>query len=396
MRKSMLWKTLASVCLIALVLPLFSVISPISVSAAEKNAPFPYAMEAYGQDHSGIYSVSSAPSIDGEKDMGYTEIAKFGSTYSAIFASPDAEGSSITELNSEYLPKGMEIYASYDDDFLYFHITAETRKNEDGYSLGIDLSSDFGAAQPALGDSYSFEIDDGAEPKIDPAGSFFIKSAFSGTTSDSTSEDPYSLQKTTYELKLEKPEGDYDRVYFSFTLKFLGNQKEAYWIWGVHKTANLPIGTTVGSAFEQDNLGYGNYVPGVLELLGTKTEGTAPLIDAFERKDQNTTKDRSFTALLSVAEKSANISEIGVLKMATAEIKNKNLTASTAGVEKITAAKNSDKVINHKIGWRFSLTGHTPLDDSVSQRGKIIGRKGIFIAPQGKNRKNRPIFSFLV
>lgn len=343
MRKKTGLKIIASMCLMALVIPLFSAITPTAVLAAEKNAPFPYAMEAYGQEHSGIYA-ATAPTMDGTKDAGYTEIATFGSTYSAVFASSDEIGSSIAELNSEYLPKGMEIFASYDEDYLYFYITAETRENENGYALSVDLSSDFGAAQPALGESYSFEIENGVDSKIDPSGSYFIKGASSGSATDSTGT--YGLYTTSYELKLERPEGDYDRLYFSFALKFLGNQSEAWWIWGVHKSTNLPIGMTVGTAFEKDQLAYGNFVPGVLELLGTKAEGAAPSVDAFERKDQNTTEDRSFTVLLSVAEKSADVAELGVLKMATAQIGSKNITEATAGVEKIVATKNGTDTTN--------------------------------------------------
>ena len=333
MKKSVFWKIAASVLMIALIMPLFSAISP-TVSAAP-NAPYPYAMEAYGQKHGGIYSVSAAPAIDGEKDASYTEIARFTGSAVELFASTNAYGTDNVEPASEYLPKELVISASYDAEKIYFFITAETLEDEI-YSLDLNSGFDFSEAQPALASLSSVSISHGAPALVDPNGNSFVKTEFSWTYTDYAGEHP--IYRTTYEIAADLPEavasGEMDRMYFSLALRFMEFQTY-YWIYGVPNNVSLPSGYTAGAAFEEDGLSLRAFTPQVIEFLGEKVEKEKPSITSTLRTDKNTNDARSFKSTLTVAAKSNLVKEIGVLKAKTSDLAGKN--ALTGNAEKISS-----------------------------------------------------------
>ena len=90
MKKRMLWKIVAALCLVALIIPFFPALTATQVDATT-NAPYPWAMEAYGQAHSRIYTTKAAPAVDGRKEESYTDLGKTGS-----FISSAADGSNAT------------------------------------------------------------------------------------------------------------------------------------------------------------------------------------------------------------------------------------------------------------------------------------------------------------
>ncbi len=332
MKKTTFWKIAASVVLVAVLLPLFSALNaPTPVSALTVVPPLPYAMEQYGQHHSGIYQLTeSAPAMDGKLEEGaYTFVDTFfqeSGNFNGIFVSDAQDGSKPYDLAAEYCPKEMTIYGTYDADYAYFHITTVTQTNDDGYQLTAKFGFDFASTTQkgaAEGFSSVYALAGGQDSVSDPAGAYHISTAFLKTVTDSAGT--YDLNTTVFEFKLAwseiNPNGgsagvNFDRMYTSFVLNFFDGYSTQYWVYGVPNSAlfleseNLVVGEAFALNGEDTTA---PFTPNVIELLGEKGKYTASPTVSVSRKSQNG-NERTFDANLTVQDMDVkNIRQIGII-----------------------------------------------------------------------------------
>ncbi len=341
MKRRTIWKIVAAFCLIAMLLPTFSALTAIPVDATT-NAPYPYAMEAYGQAHSGIYSTETAPTLDGVRDASYTKMAELNEgNGTGTFISSAEDGSNTTSPASEYFPKFVSLYATYDASKIYFYIETITRPSE-SYSLSTEVGFDFGASQANAqsGKTKSFTLTEGgtqSTPATTSGENYFIKNAFYASYSDSTGD--YDTFTTSYEIALTwadlygegTPGTDFDMLYFSASFGFDGGTPY-YWFWGVPNSMPLPTGDSIGVALDKDGLEKAIFTPNVIELLGSApvTYKEVPAISNVIRVDSYNDAARTFRASVNLNEETKNVVKAGVLYSKTEALGIKHLVAGTA------------------------------------------------------------------
>ena len=152
MKRTTLWKLLTGVLLVAVLLPLFPGLNATEVAAVTTDPPLPYAMEQYGQHHSGIYFTDTAPGIDGQKDASYILMDAFHDSsgqYNGVFVAAREDGFGAGEIATEYVPvkkwerqivKEGKIYF---DNFNYSVKEIEKILTLDGENLKFKVFSDY-------------------------------------------------------------------------------------------------------------------------------------------------------------------------------------------------------------------------------------------------------------
>lgn len=331
MKRRTLWKIVAAFCMIAMLLPTFSTLTAIPVDATT-NAPYPYAMEAYGQAHSGIYSTATAPALDGVRDATYTKMAELDEGSGVgTFVSSEADGSNTTSPASEYFPKFVSLYATYDTEKIYFFVESAARPMA-SYTLSTEIGFDFGPSQANAqnGVTNSFTLPENSETASGE--NFFVKTAFYDNYTDSTGT--YSANMTSYEFSLSwanlrnggVPGIDFDMLYFSASFEFDGGDPY-YWFWGVPNSMPLPTGDSIGVALDKDGLERAIFTPNVIELLGAApaTYTKVPQISNVIRIDNYKDAARTFRASVNLAEASKNVVKAGVLYSQTGALGGKHL-----------------------------------------------------------------------
>lgn len=362
MKRRTMWKVCASFLLVAVLLPIFSALTPTTVGAVT-TAPLPYAMETFGQSHGQIY-LTAAPTIDGTRDASYTVINQFdqqSGTNNGIFISLTADGANPSSgLASEFLPLSMEIASAYTADAIYFYVEASARKEaESQYELSAQIGFNFGSSQTdAFTDMKKMVL---STASLSGEG-YKMSSVDNGTNTDS--DGTYNLVKNTYEFKLslaDLPAGA-DRVYFTLAYEFSTGTDTLYWVLGTPNNLTLPDAAKpvkLGEAFQKEFSAVGACTPAVLELMGEKSASantTRPSVNVV-RSDENTTYERTFAANISLAGVKANlVKEAGVLFAADAsQIGNKNLVWTAENAYKTTAGTGSD-TLNYSV--EFSTTAN--------------------------------------
>ncbi len=347
MNKKTTWKIVTGICLIAILLPVLSVLTPTTASADPKAAPYPYAMEAFGQDHSDVYSTANTITVDGtmsaaEKNS-YVLINSFGQSSGAsdgIFVSApgDTAGSAITDIATEYRPKQLNIYATYDDEYLYFYYDLISRTySASKYALAMYLGTNFGetSESPFSGaKSYSMLLSASGGATGSGSGTDYVYAERSAKTDSATdSTGTYDQNNTTYEIKIARSSvsfNDGDRLYlYAFVGFYNGSSGVSYWHYGLSKDLALPTGQTIGEAFKADYGTTRNIIPHVINMMGTAPSKTyaKPEITSLSAEVSGTTY--AYTA--SYAVEGSGITAKGILKGATANIGKTNLSYTNEG-----------------------------------------------------------------
>ncbi len=360
MKRQTLWKIAASFLLIALLLPIFSTLTPMQVSATTA-APLPYAMESFGQSHGQIY-LSSAPTLDGTRDSSYLLLESYNqqsTVNEGIFASGTADGSEpMLGATTEYLPQQLDLYATYTSDAVYFYVEVVSRKNDaSSYALNATMGFNFGAMQT---DAFSLVEKMSLSTASASGEDFCVTSATAADGNDSSGV--YAQVKNVYEFKLslENLASGNDRVYFTLDYEFYTGSDTLYWVLGTPNNLTLPgekKPIKISEAFEEEFSLCGEFTPAVLELMGEKSSSqyTVKPDLSVERSDENTTFSRAFTASLSLKGVNAkNVKEAGVLFAADASaVGAKNLKWSDANTLKTSTSTGSD-ILNFTV--EFSTT----------------------------------------
>ncbi len=329
MKRGLLWKSVAAVCLVAMLLPIFSALTATPVDATT-HAPYPYAMEAFGQTHSGIYSTSSAPVMDGTKEACYTDLGNTGT-----FISSQPDGSNSNSPASEYFPKSVTLYAAYDETALYFYVEAINRAQDDA-SLNIKLGHTFSEKQTdaQIGTVKSFTP---GEDSVTSGNGFYITTSFHEKVFDSTAIDGYDTFKTIYEFTVTYDEigltATPEKLYFSASFAFDGGiPAPYYWFWGTPNSAMLPTDESVGSALSKDGLESAGFTPNVLEFLGNKNGKTdvTPSITNVIRTDSFTDAKRTFRAMVSFNLAAEEVKDTGILYIKTKDLGGTHLKKGSA------------------------------------------------------------------
>ncbi len=351
MKRNTLWKLGAGALLLALLLPIFSALTPLQVSATT-TAPLPYAMETFGQSHGQIY-LTASPTLDGVKDASYALLESYNQqsgTGEGIFVSGAKDGSTpILGATTEYLPQSLDLYATYTADAVYFYVEAVSRKTDSTqYELEASLGFNFGQKQTdafTLKDALSLST-----ASLEGEGYKVV----SGDAEDGTdSSGTYAQTKSIYEFKLslENMPAGADRVYLTFSYEFYTGSEILYWILGTPNNLTLPgeeKPLKLGDAFSEEFDLAGEYTPAVLELMGVRSDSefTARPTLSVTRKDENKTYDRTFTAALSLSGVAAkNVKEAGVLFAPDASaIAHTNLKWTEANTLKTETSTGTDKL----------------------------------------------------
>ena len=329
MKRTTLWKIASMVLLVAVTLPLFSAMAPTPVSAVAVIPPLPWAMEQYGQHHSGIYSTEKEVKIDGLGEDDYCLMDTFddqAGNFSGIFASETEDGSAPTDLATEFIPDAMTVYGTYDKAYLYLYVNTVSRTTESGYALSADFGFNFGLTQKNAQESkktVSLEIPSDKAEVSDAEG--FVKTETVKTpVTDSTGT--YSVNATSFEFRVAwadiLPEGkaieaDLDRFYLTLRYRFSDGNRDLYWIYGIPNSILLPSEVSIRDAFAAHfgESAVGTFTPNVVELLGKRGAYTqAPEIVDVERTDENTNNARSFEVTGSVSDVTRDsVVEAGIL-----------------------------------------------------------------------------------
>ena len=349
MKKTTLWKIVATILLVAVTLPLVSALAPTPVSAADTVPPLPYAMEQYGQHHSGIWSTTKEMKMDGLGEDSYTLMDTFddqAGNFDGIFTSETADGSVPSDIATEYVPDAMTIYGTYDSTYLYLLVNTVSRTTDTGYSLTADFGFNFGATQKNAQESAkTVDLQIGNDQAETSDSASFVKTETLKTqATDSTGT--YNVNATTFEFRMawadivptgKVIERDLDRFYLTLRYRFSDSAKDLYWIYGVPNSILLPSQISIGDAFAayygEDSRG--TFTPNVVELLGAKgAYSQMPEIVSLDRVDSNTNKARTFEVTSSVSDvDKATVKEAGVIfAKKTASIGGKNLKLDTEGV----------------------------------------------------------------
>ncbi len=363
MNRRTTWKIVASLCLIALLLPIFSALSPVKATGSP--CPLPYALEDYGQRHINTYSTATAPTLDGTKDSAYTLLDTHGQNSSpadGIYAS-NVNADNIAAMATEYLPKEFSVYSCYDATNLYFYFETVSRSNNSDASryllrvaLGTKLtesSADAGTGATASGSEVAVTMNFASTTNNTKSGSsgactYSMNTALTTQATDSTGT--YDQNKTCYELvipwsafgsALGTPEETFDRLYFSSRFYFHGNAKNYYWYYGVSGLQNLPDGNSIVGAYTEKFGSSATYVPHVLNLSGTKP--AAKYTNVPEITSLTATKNTSghtYTAAFSVTP-NGTVSERGILKADTASLLRKNLDWSNTSARNVLSSNTA-------------------------------------------------------
>lgn len=341
MNKKTTWKIVTGLCLVAILLPLLSALTSITASADSKAAPYPYAMEAFGQNHSDVYSTASTMTLDGtmsdtEKNA-YVMLGNFGqssNTSDGIFVS-DLKGNSIQNLATEFLPREYSIYATYDSDYLYFYYELVSRTYTGSYALAMNLGSNFDNLADPLSGAKTYQMNlssGGAASGADSGADYEYKQLTSTIGSSTDSSGTYNENRTTYEIKINRSSvsfADGERLYLHTVLSFWNGSSVSYWHYGLPKDLALPTGQTIGQAFTEDYGSAKNYVPHVINMMGAAPSKTyaKPEITSLTA----TTSDSAYTYTAEYLCEGTGITKKGVLKSATSGIGKANLIYTNEG-----------------------------------------------------------------
>ncbi|MBR2615206.1 MAG: DUF4886 domain-containing protein [Clostridia bacterium] len=370
MKKTTLWKIASMVLLVAVTLPLFSAMAPTPVSAVAVIPPLPYAMEQYGQHHSGIYSTEKEVKIDGEAEEGYILMDFFddqAGNYDGVFVSETEDGSVPSIPATEYVPDGFEIAGTYDGTYLYLLIKTLSRTTDGGYSVTADFGFNFGLTQKNAQESKKTVVMEIPSDKAEVSDEnvFVSTETLKETTTDSSGT--YSLNATVYECKVawsdiapegQTPEESFDRFYLTLRFRYFDGSNPMYWIYGVPNDVMLPSEVSVKEAFQAHfgESAVGTFTPNVVELLGKRGAYTqVPEIAEVDRVDENTNNARSFEVTGSVSDVTReSITEAGILFMEkTSDLGANSLTLNTSGAQILTA---SELVGESKLNFTVSFS----------------------------------------
>ena len=308
MKKATFWKLATGLLLLVVCIPLFAkTAKPTDVVAATTVPPLPYAMEQYGQHHSGIYYTKEEVAMDGNRDTSYVLMDAFTDSagqFNGIFLSSTPDGVGAGEENDEWIADKLDIYGAYDDTYVYFYMEAITRTDA-SYSITPKFGFNFSASQKDAQEGVTlpaYVVTEEAKEAGDGENWIAKTERTTPGNDSSTGYTDYDRNASVFEFRVawsdivpegKKPEKDFNRMYFSLVMPFASNGGPAYWIYGVPNNATLPNDVFVGTAFGEEA---GTYTPNVINLLGYAIDEVAypaPQILEVKRTDKNTNANRN-------------------------------------------------------------------------------------------------------
>ncbi len=167
MKRRTLWKIVAAFCMVAMLLPTFSALNPVTAeSGATPPAPLPYALEFLNQDHPKMYLTEANVTVDGVKNDNEDYILLAERTdgdgnSSGVFTSEGTINNKVAEKASEVRPKYLRVYGNYDENGLNFYVEAKSRTHVNGNQpanqslMYLRLGTNFGATPANAYDAVS-------------------------------------------------------------------------------------------------------------------------------------------------------------------------------------------------------------------------------------------------
>ena len=373
MKRRTLWKIVAAFCMVAMLLPTFSALNPVTAeSGANPPAPLPYALEFLNQEHPKMYLTEADVTVDGVKNdsEGYvllTEKTDSDDSSSGIFTS-DGSITALTNPASEARPKYLRIYGSYDENGMNFYIEAKSRTHcstsdpqpQNQSLLTLRFGTTFGTtpADAYAGKNFTFKFTNG-DDTIDKSTAALpykmTKVDNAETVTDSTGT--YKLTTATYELKMPWTELGFesfdavnvDRINFIARYFFLTNGGANYDYWNYA----LPCNTVLLNRYALAEV-YGESItaiPHVLELAGTKpaaTYVTKPTL-ALQSETEKTSDNVNVKMDYALATADNQIAETGILYGNTASIGGKNLVWSEDANKHTATLTDGKATIEHSF-----------------------------------------------
>ncbi len=372
MKKRVTWKIVASLCLIALILPTFSGLSSTPVVAEDGStptAPPPYALDFVGQEHPSMYKTAADVTIDGIKNDNedyvlLTEKTDGDNNSSGIFSSAGSiEG--IRDPASEARPKYFRVYGNYDEEGLNLYIEAKSRSIDTSSSnfknsglLRLYFSNAFDKAADKIfeGISYIQLYFGTSSDKIEKNETHYsyVAEKFDDIEEITDSTGTYKLTATTYEFKLrwsyfgyENFESvDTERVYFLPRYFYNAISSTYYWNYA------LPCNTTLLNRYPFTEI-YGaslTAIPHVLELEETKPDAKYTNKPVLTIKDEFTKEDGNYKATFDYA-LTANgaVAETGILYTNSANTVKKNLVLTDSSTKHTFELSGGKASINHNF-----------------------------------------------
>jgi|GEM_PF-857340 len=398
MKRRIVWKIVAAVCLVAMLLPTFSTLSStpaVAESGVNPPAPLPYALDFAGQEHLKMYLTTADVTVDGTKSdsEGYVllmEKTDGDDSTNGIFTS-DGSITALTSPASEARPKYLRVYGSYDESGLNLYIEAKSRTHcsttdpqlQNQSLLTLRFGTNFGAtAANAYSETKSITLkftsgDDVIDKSTAAIPYKMSKVDDAETITDSTGT--YNLTTASYEMRMPWSElgfesfadVDIDRIYFIARYFFLTNGGANYDYWNYALPSNTvllnkyPISEVFGEAVTA--------IPHVLELSGTKPAATYTNEPTLTSLNNGTVNGDNYTLDFNYAlNANATVAEAGVIYKDSADIGSGKLML-TEGIAKHTVTLTEGKA---SFTHSFAITNY---DTFVSFRPYVKYEDGTVI-----------------
>lgn len=388
MTKRTFWKIVATLCLVAMLLPTFSGLTFAPATAESDStppSPLPYALEFLGQEHPKMYLTESTVTVDGAKNSNedyalLTEKTDADGNSNGIF-SGEANPTTVRDPASEIRPKYLRIYGNYSENGMNFYVEAKSRTHITGVQvsnqnlLKLAFGTDFGPtatdANTITTITYKFTSGNNEVSGTQSGTTFSMKKVNAAETiTDSTGT--YTLTESCYEVFVpwsvlgfaSYSEVDLDRVYFRANyFYYTGSTTDNgatndynYWFYGLpyNTYVNHSSPSTLDAMYMAD---YGENLktmqmvfPHVLELAGTKPAALYKNLPSIAVQNKLKDDGDSYTATFDYALTSDNtVTEAGVLYANTAEIGGNSLILTDSAAKHTVALTDGKATFTHSF-----------------------------------------------